>query len=110
MAGTINIRVFRLKGGQTLDEFAQWWHDSLTQEARKWALFEMRSFMHIATFHEGYLLDYLRQETGDKCVSGASDLLVESHHFPKALVLSANVCSSAEQSVFREIRAMEFIY
>ena len=110
VVATINIRVFRLNGGETLDEFAQQWLDDLMQEARNWAVYEMRSFKSISTFHEGYLLDYLWQESGDKCVSVASDLLVESRHFPKALAFSANVCSSAEQSVFREIRSMEFIY
>ena len=110
VVGTINIQVFQLEGGETLDGFAQWWQDSLGQEAQGWVVFEMRSFRRISSFHQGYLLDYLWQEDGDKCVSGASDLLVESRHFPKALVFSANVCSSAEQAVFREIRAMEFIY
>ena len=110
VAGTINIWVFHLDSGDTLEGFAQWWRDALLQESRSWTVFELRSFRNIATLHDGYVLDYLWQEAEHKCVSSASDLAVQSHHFPKALVLSASVCASARQSVFHEIDAMEFIY
>lgn len=110
VVGTINIWVFRLEGGESLEGFAQWWRDALAQESRDWVFFELRSLRSITAVHEGYLLDYVWQEAEHQCISGASDLVVESRHFPKALVLSANVCSSAGQSVFHEISAMDFIY
>ena len=110
VVGTINIWAFRIEAGENLDGFAQWWRDALAQESHDWLFFELRSFRDITAVHDGYLLDYLWQETEHQCVSSASDLVVESRHFPKALVLSANVCTSAEQYVFGEIMAMDFIY
>ena len=110
VVGTINIWVFQIENGETLDGFAQWWRDALIQESRDWVVFELHSFMSITTVHDGYLLDYLWQKAGHRCVSSASDLLVASHHLPKALVLTASVCSSAESSIFHEIEAMEFTY
>ena len=108
--GTIDVWVFDLRRSETLEGFAGWWRDTLVQQAGDWATFELLSYARIAAAHEGYLLDYQWRDAAHNCLSTASDLVVKSNHYSKALVFSSSLCNSSERSIFDEIAAMEFNY
>ena len=110
LLGTIDVWTFDLRRGETLEGFAQWWRDTLVQQAGDWATFDLLSYASITAAHRGYLLDYQWRDSSQNCLSIASDLVVKSTHLSKALVFSSSLCDSADESIFDEIAAMEFSY
>ena len=110
LLGAINIWAFDLRPGETLDGFAGWWRDTLVQQGGDWATFNLLSYASVTAGHNGYLLDYEWRSAAHNCLSTASDLVVKSNTFSKALVFSAGICDSADHSAFDEIAAMDFNY
>ena len=110
LLGTIDVWAFDLRRSETLEGFAEWWRDTLVEQAGDWATFELLSYASITAAHQGYLLDYQWRDAAHNCLSTASDLVVKSNHYSKALVFSSSLCNSAKESVFDEIAAMEFNY
>ena len=110
LLGTIDVWAFDLRRSETLAGFAEWWRDTLVQQAGDWATFDLLSYASITAAHNGYLLDYEWRDASHNCLSTASDLVVKSNHFSKALVFSSSICDTSDQSVFDEIAAMEFNY
>ena len=110
LLGTIDVWTFDLRRGETLEGFAEWWRDTLVQQAGDWATFDLLSYASISAAHSGYLLDYQWRDSSQNCLSIASDLVVKSTHLSKALVFSSSLCDSADGAIFDEIAAMEFSY
>ena len=110
LVGTINIDAYALETGETLRDFANWWHDDLVDRSQDWQLFDLRSFRRDDQGHDGYVIDYLWQESREYCISSDLDLIVESSYYYDALVMNVGICSFMPQSVFDEISAMEFDY
>ena len=78
--------------------------------SQDWQLFDLRSFRRDDQGHDGYVIDYLWQESREYCISSDLDLIVESSYYYDALVMNVGICSFMPQSVFDEISAMEFDY
>ena len=110
LVGTINIDAYALETGETLRDFAYWYHDFLVDLSRDWQLFDLKSFQRDNQGHDGYVIDYLWQESREYCISSDLDLIVESSYYYDALVMNFGICSFMPQSVFDEISAMEFDY
>ena len=110
LVGTINIDAYALETGETLRDFAYWYHDLLVDLSRDWEFFDLRSFGRDDQGHDGYVIDYLWQESTEYCISSDLDLIVESSYYYDALVMNYGICSFMPQSVFDEISAMEFDY
>ena len=110
LVGTINIDAYALETGETLRDFAIRYHDALVGLSRDWQLFDLRSFRRDDQGHDGYVIDYLWQESREYCISSDLDLIVESSYYYDALVMNFGICSFMPQSVFDEISAMEFDY
>ena len=110
LVGVINIDAYALETGETLRDFADRSHDFLVDRSRDWQLFDLKSFQRDNQGHDGYVIDYLWQESREYCISSNMELIVESTYYYNALVFNAGICSFMPQSVFDEISAMEFDY
>ena len=109
LVGSVIVWVYTLESGETLRDFAEWYRDDIIESARNWEIFEIRSFDTSET-HDGYVIDYVWQETDEYCTESARDLIVESSYFRDALVFSSSMCRFMPQSAFDEIGTMEFDY
>ena len=108
LLGEVQIDAHDLDDGETLNDFAGRWRDTLVEQgAQEWESFDLSSFKKVQVGGEAYLLNYSGQETAADCLSTGTALIVESNYVPKALVFRARVCDFAPQSVLNEVAAMD---
>ena len=112
-AGAIYVWDYPLNDGETLDDFADWWSETLAERGSGWKSFTpihsgKSTVQRDGHPQEQYVVRYHWQETEAHCVSFATDRIVVSGHQRVALVFSASVCDFMPPAVFDEIAGMEF--
>ncbi len=111
--GIVNVWEYPLNEGETLDEFSAWWSDSLAKRAGNWKNFTQIHSGKSTIERDGHRQDssvikYRWQETGEHCVSFATDTIVVSTYRKSALIFNTSLCDYMPPSVVEEVAAMDF--
>ena len=111
--GAMHVWDYPLRDEETLDDFSDWWLESLAKRGSAWNTFtiiesEKSTVERYGNRQEQFVIKYHWQQSGNQCVSLATDLITVSIQHSIALVLSTSVCDYLPPSVIEEISGTEF--
>ena len=111
--GSIHVWDYPLREGETLDDFAAWWSESLAKRGSAWKSFGIIDSEKTRVDRNGirqdqYVIKYQWQQSEDHCATFGTDLITVSVDQRTALIFSTSMCDVSPLAVSEEIAGIEF--